>query len=120
MSNHQLKIKRAYEPAAREDGYRILVDGIWPRGVSRDDLGADVWARDVAPSRELRRWFRHDPGRWDEFRRRYFVELEEVPDAVEAIRRRLREGTVTLVYGARDEHHNQAVALKQFLEGRTG
>lgn len=111
----QLHLKRAYEPAAKSDGQRILVDRLWPRGVSKEKLDA-VWLKDLAPSAALRNWFGHRPERWGEFLRRYFAELDANPEAVAELRRHLRAGPVTLVYGARDETHNQAVALREYLE----
>lgn len=110
-------MKRAYEPPAPDDGIRVLVDRVWPRGRSREALALAGWERDVAPSDELRRWFGHDPGRWDAFRRRYRVELE-TPDRQAALARLAalaRTGTLTLVYGAADEDHNQAVVLREVL-----
>ncbi len=113
-----LRLKRAYEPAAKSDGRRILIDGLWPRGVPKTKLHVDEWAKEAAPSAALRKWFGHDAARWDEFRRRYARELDAHPDAWRAIRGAARKGTVTLVYGARDHEHNNAVALKQYLERR--
>lgn len=118
MARSKLQIKRAYEPAAPGDGFRILVDRLWPRGVRKDDLKVDLWARDAAPSSALRKWYGHDPERWAGFLERYFAELDRNPDALEPIREALRKGKVTLVYSARDEQHNQAVALKTYLERR--
>lgn len=112
----ELRLKRAYETPATSDGVRILVDRLWPRGLKKADAGIDVWAKDVAPSNELRRWFGHDPEKWDEFRRRYRAELNGRRDAVEALRGHFGKGATTLVYSARDEAHNQAVALKEYLE----
>lgn len=112
----KLRIKRAYEPRSPSDGRRILVDRLWPRGLSKHDLEGVRWVRDVAPSAALRKWFGHKPERWGEFRRRYFGELRGNP-AVETIRDALTEGPVTLLYGAKDEVHNQAVALAEFLAG---
>ncbi len=109
----RVRIKRAYEPAADEDGYRALVDRLWPRGVSKDRAHLDTWMKDIAPSTELRRWFGHDPARWDEFERRYRAELAE-PERrrlVAALADRATQGQVTLVYGARDTLHNEAVVL---------
>jgi uncharacterized protein YeaO (DUF488 family) len=105
-------IKRAYEPAAASDGHRVLVDRIWPRGVSKANARIDEWAKELAPSTELRKWFGHDPERFDEFRRRYLAELAEQRDRVEELRRR---GKVTLVYGARDPEHNNAAVLAELL-----
>ena len=110
-----IRLKRAYEPAAASDGERILIDRIWPRGVTREEAQLTEWARDLAPSTELRRWFAHDPARFDEFRRRYTAELAADQDKLRELRRRARVGTVTLVYGARDTEHNDAVVLAQIL-----
>jgi uncharacterized protein YeaO (DUF488 family) len=113
----KLAIKRAYEPPAPGDGWRVLVDRLWPRGVSKARLQLDAWVRDVAPSTELRKWFRHDPDRWDEFVRRYREELRA--PALEALLSTLSEhathGTVTLIYGARDTEHNEAAVLQERL-----
>jgi len=92
------------------------VDGIWPRGVSKGDLAADLWLKDLAPSTDLRQWFDHDPAEWDEFQRRYCDDLDEQHDALAKLRDRLAEGPVTLLFGASDEEHNQAVALKRYLQ----
>ncbi len=113
-----IRTRRAYEPAGADDGQRILVDRVWPRGRTREVLAIDDWLRDVAPSDELRRWFHHAPARWDEFRRRYFAELDAHPEAVRRLREAARRGAVTLLYSARDEEHNNAVALKEYLETR--
>jgi uncharacterized protein YeaO (DUF488 family) len=111
-----IKTKRAYDPPEPADGTRFLVDRLWPRGIKKDDLRMDDWLKDVAPSDDLRRWFGHDPARWEEFKQRYFAELDGKPEALEPIRVAAREGDVTLVYSARDTQHNQAVALKAYLE----
>lgn len=110
----ELRSKRAYEPKAPEDGRRVLVDRLWPRGLSKQDLEGVLWLRDVAPSADLRKWFGHKPERWDEFRRRYFAELRSNP-AVQTLQDLIGEGPVTLLYGAHDEIHNQAAALAEFL-----
>ncbi len=110
-----VRIKRAYEPAAASDGGRILIDRIWPRGVTREEAQLDEWARDLAPSTELRRWFAHDPARFGEFRRRYSAELAAQEGKLRELRRRARAGTVTLVYGARDAEHNDAIVLAEIL-----
>jgi uncharacterized protein YeaO (DUF488 family) len=110
-----LRLKRAYEPPADSDGYRVLIDRLWPRGVSKEEARLDEWARDLAPSSELRRWFAHDPARFDEFRRRYRRELDEHDEKVRDLRRRARAGRLTLVYGARDTEHNDAVVLAEVL-----
>lgn|SRR5437764_14546545 len=110
-----LRIKRIYEPAARSDGYRVLVDRIWPRGVSREEAAVDEWARDIAPSTELRRWFGHDPAWFDEFRRRYAEELQAHEEQLQRLRERAQGGTVTLLFAARDTQHNNAAALADLL-----
>lgn len=111
-----IQLKRAYEPPSKEDGFRILVDRLWPRGVSKEKADINLWMKDIAPSIELRKWFSHDPAKWDEFRRRYWDELKKNPELLDQIRNQSRQGKVTLVYSAKDEEHNDAVALKEFLE----
>lgn len=113
-------LRRAYEAPTRNDGHRVLVDRVWPRGVSKRGLELDDWLRDVAPSTRLRQWFGHDPARWEEFRRRYFRELERKDAAVQLLLDRIQKGRVTLVYGASDRDHNNAVALREYLERRSG
>lgn len=113
-----LKLKRAYEPAKADDGARILVDRLWPRGVSKAAAGIDEWLKEIAPSTELRKWFGHDPTRWNEFQRRYRSELREHEDALARIRALAKKQTVTLVYSAHDEQHNDAVVLRDVLLGR--
>jgi uncharacterized protein YeaO (DUF488 family) len=110
-----IRLKRAYEPAAPADGYRVLIDRLWPRGVARDRAALDEWARELAPSTELRQWFGHDPSRFDEFRRRYVEELRRERPRLARLRRRARDGTLTLVYAARDPDHNDAVVLAEVL-----
>jgi uncharacterized protein YeaO (DUF488 family) len=110
-----VRLKRAYEPAAPSDGYRVLIDRLWPRGVSRDRAHLDEWARELAPSTDLRTWFGHDPARYPEFRRRYEGELGAHTDKLRELRRRAREGTLTLVYAARDSEHNDAVVVAEVL-----
>jgi uncharacterized protein YeaO (DUF488 family) len=110
-----IRFKRAYEPPERSDGYRVLIDRIWPRGVSKEQAHLDEWARDLAPSSELRHWFGHDPARYAEFRRRYLDELKAQQEKLRELRRRAREETLTLVYGARDTEHNDAVVLAELL-----
>jgi uncharacterized protein YeaO (DUF488 family) len=112
---HELRLKRAYEPAEPGDGRRVLVDRIWPRGVSKDEAHIDLWLKEVAPSTALRKWFGHQPERWTEFQKRYWEELKSNPAALE-LRRIMAEGPVTLVYGAKDKARNQAVALAEYLE----
>ncbi len=113
-----LTLKRAYEKAAPEDGLRFLVERLWPRGLKKANLELDGWLKDVAPSDALRRWFAHDPNKWSEFRRRYFAELDNHPEAWEAMLKAARRGRVTLVYSSHDTEHNNAVALQQYLRSR--
>jgi uncharacterized protein YeaO (DUF488 family) len=115
-----ITLKRAYEPAGRQDGKRFLVDRVWPRGVKRDELQIDGWLEEAAPSTELRKWFAHDPTRWNEFQQRYRQELSAHPDAVAEVLVAAKTGNITLVYGARDTRHNQAVVLKDVLEEQLG
>lgn len=111
------RLKRAYDEPARNDGSRILVERLWPRGLTRERAALDLWLKEVAPSPELRKWFGHDPARWEQFQKRYWKELEDKDEAVQLLRQKGAQGTITLVYAARDEEHNGALALKQFLEG---
>ena len=110
-----IRIKRIYEPAAPEDGERYLVDRLWPRGAKRAAARLSGWLKDVAPSDALRRWFGHDPARGEEFRRRYLAELESQPGSLRPLRDAIARGPVTLVYSARDQEHNQAVVLREYL-----
>jgi uncharacterized protein YeaO (DUF488 family) len=115
-----IKVKRAYRPAAADDGFRVLVERLWPRGLSKAEVAVDLWLKEVAPSPELRKWFGHDPQKWQGFCRKYWAELERRgQEEVEILRDKAREGDLTLVYGSRDEEHNAAVALKFYLEGHT-
>jgi uncharacterized protein YeaO (DUF488 family) len=112
-----LKVKRIYEPAKKDDGYRVLVDRLWPRGVSKEKARIDLWLRDIAPSDRLRNWFAHDPKKWAAFQSRYRKELKEKKELVRQIKEQEKEnGTVTLLFSAKDEAHNQAVALRLFLK----
>lgn len=113
-----LKTKRVYEPAEASDGARFLVERLWPRGIKKEELKMETWLKDAAPSPALRKWFGHDPDKWDEFQRRYRAELESNPDAWQPILQAAKQGNVTLLYSARDTEHNSAVLLKQFLETR--
>lgn len=117
-SEPDVRLKRAYEPPSAGDGVRVLVDRLWPRGVSKSDIAIDRWLRDVAPSAELRRWFGHDPERWDEFRRRYQAELSDKAEPLGELQACAQKGTLTLVYAARDEAHNEAVVLRDLLVRR--
>lgn len=111
-----IEIKRAYERPSINDGVRFLVERLWPRGVKKEDLKVKEWIKEAAPSTELRQWFKHDPAKWSEFRRRYRRELEEHPDSWQQLFTRGRRGRITLVYSAHDAEHNNAVALKEFLD----
>jgi uncharacterized protein YeaO (DUF488 family) len=113
-----VRIKRVYDPVEDGDGYRVLIDRMWPRGVSRERARLDEWARELAPSEDLRRWFGHDPERFAEFRMRYRAELEDQRERLEDLRRRSREGPLTIVYAARDREHNNAVVLADLLRDR--
>lgn len=111
------KVKRIYDAATPEDGYRVLVDRIWPRGMSKQKAHVDLWMKEIGPSDRLRKWFGHDPKRWDEFQKRYRGELKKNSELVDELRRFEKEHrTVTLVYSARDDQHNQAVALREFMK----
>ena len=113
-----LRVKRIYEDPAPDDGARVLVDRLWPRGVSKSRGQLDAWLREIGPSDELRKWFGHDPSRWDEFADRYAAELDKKPELVEELEALATNGRVTLLYSARDEHHNQAVVLESYLKER--
>lgn len=110
-----IRLKRAYAPASAEDGIRILVDRLWPRGLTKAEAAVDRWIRDLAPSSDLRRWFGHDPSRWEEFRREYARELRMRRELLEEVRSLAQQGRITLLFGARDETHNDAVALREVL-----
>jgi uncharacterized protein YeaO (DUF488 family) len=111
-----VRAKRIYDPAEPADGYRVLIDHIWPRGVSRERARLDEWARELAPSAELRKWFDHDPARFAEFRARYRDELADQTDRLEELRRRASDGPLTILYAARDQEHNDAVVLVELLK----
>ncbi|MGA3346491.1 MAG: DUF488 domain-containing protein [Terracidiphilus sp.] len=113
-----IQIKRAYEEPHREDGTRILVDRLWPRGLTKEKARVDLWLKDVAPSTELRKWFAHDPTKWAEFRSRYIEELKRNSEQLSLLRQEAAKGTVTLVYGAKDQQHNEAVILQRLLTAK--
>lgn len=114
----RIALKRAYEPPSPSDGVRILVDRLWPRGVSKANAKLDEWMKEIAPSAQLREWFGHDPGRWAEFQRRYAAELRDHSSELRRLRALARKGRITLVYAAHDEEHNDAVVLREALLGR--
>jgi uncharacterized protein YeaO (DUF488 family) len=113
-----IRLKRAYEAAADDDGARVLIDRLWPRGVKKQDAAIERWAKELSPSTELRKWFGHDPARWQEFRRRYAEEIRQHPQQLEELRALAGQGVITLVYAAHDELHNDAVVLREVLLGR--
>jgi uncharacterized protein YeaO (DUF488 family) len=109
-------LRRVYDKPTRNDGYRVLVDRIWPRGISKEDAKINAWLKEAAPSSSLRKWFGHSPQKWQEFKDRYFKELESRPQAIQELLHKARKGRVTLVYAAKDERFNNAVALKAYLQ----
>lgn len=111
-----INLKRVYEEVQPDNGYRVLVERLWPRGISKERGHIDLWMRDIAPSSDLRKWYRHDPARWDEFRRRYWDELKGKEDLVNLLREKSRAGTVTFVFASRDIEHSGALALKEYIE----
>ncbi|CAN5855073.1 DUF488 domain-containing protein [soil metagenome] len=115
-----IRLKRIYEAPAKADGYRVLVDRMWPRGISKDDAKVDLWLKEIAPSSELRKWFAHDPEKWDEFKRRYFRELEGHPQNCNQLAGKATKSTVTLLFAAKDVQFNNAAALKEYLEQSSG
>ncbi|HWB94497.1 MAG TPA: DUF488 domain-containing protein [Puia sp.] len=112
----ELKIKRVYEKPAKEDGTRILVDRLWPRGLTKEKARIDLWLKEIAPSTELRKWFGHEPDKWEEFQKRYRAELRTNKEQVSLLMEERKKGVVTLVYGAKDEEHNEALVLKNWLD----
>ena len=110
-----IKIKRVYEKPEGEDGIRILVDRLWPRGLTKEKASIDLWLKDIAPSTQLRKWFNHDPEKWNEFKKRYLAELNENKKSVAMLKEQLTKGDVTLIFGAKDEKHNEALVLKEFF-----
>ncbi len=117
---NMFQLKRVYEPSSRTDGLRVLVDRLWPRGLTKERAAVKLWLKDVAPSAELRKWFAHDPAKWKEFQTRYRKELREKKESIDLLRQESKDRTVTLLYGARDQEHNEAIVLKKVLEGRKG
>ncbi len=115
-----LKTKRVYDPPSRHDGTRILIDRLWPRGLKKENARIDEWIKEIGPSTELRKWFSHDPKKWEEFKKRFFKELLKNQELVEGVIARAKKGTVTLLFGSREERYNNAVALKEYIEARMG
>ena len=113
---YHVNIKRVYEEPKKSDGKRILVDRLWPRGLRKAEVKVDLWLKEIAPSTALRKWFSHEPSKWEEFKKRYSVELEKNNEEISLLEREVSEGKVTLVYGAKDQEHNGAVVLREFLE----
>jgi uncharacterized protein YeaO (DUF488 family) len=111
----RIRVKRVYNEPSGDDGFRVLVDRLWPRGMKKGDVRVDLWLPDVAPSTALRKWFSHDPSKWEEFKRRYFVELDGKKEVIKRLVEIARKGTLTLLFSARDVEHNQAVALREYL-----
>ncbi len=114
----EIQTKRAYEDPSPDDGVRILVDRLWPRGVSKEKARIDLWPKEVAPSNELRKWYRHDPDKWEEFKRRYFAELDAGPDGLDELLEKVRQGPVTFVYSSKERRYNNARALREYVEAR--
>jgi uncharacterized protein YeaO (DUF488 family) len=110
-----IKLKRVYEAPSKADGTRILVDRLWPRGLSKEKAHVDLWLKEVAPSTELRKWFAHDPAKWAEFQARYHAELKQNPDQIALLKQAAAKGPATLLYGAKDEEHNEAIVLQKLL-----
>ncbi len=111
-----IKLKRIYDEPHESDGFRILVDRLWPRGLSKDKAKVDIWMKDIAPGDSLRKWFSHDTGKWAQFKARYFEEMKDKRELVNLIKEKEKKGIVTLLFGAKDEIHNNAVALKEYIE----
>lgn len=109
----KLRIKRVYEQPDKHDGRRILVDRLWPRGLTKEKASVDLWLKDIAPSTELRKWFGHDPARWEEFKKRYLAELKSNSEQIQLLKQELDKGTVTLVYGAKNQEYNEAVVIQE-------
>lgn len=114
----QIKLKRVYEEPEPSDGKRVLVERLWPRGLSKENAKVELWVKDAAPSTELRKWFDHDPSKWEEFKRRYFAELNQNPEALLPIEKIISEGTATFVFASKEERYNNSAALKEYLESR--
>lgn len=114
----EIRTKRAYDDPGPEDGVRILVDRLWPRGVSKEKARIDLWPKEIAPSNELRKWYHHDPDKWEEFKERYFAELDEGPEGLDELLEKVRQGPVTFVYSSKETEYNNAQALREYVENR--
>jgi uncharacterized protein YeaO (DUF488 family) len=110
-----IRLKRAYDEYSQEDGYRVLVDRLWPRGISKEKLHIDDWLKEIAPSNELRKWYGHDPEKWDQFKQRYYKELKDKEQLIQGLLQRIEAGPITLVYSTKETEYNNAVALKEYL-----
>jgi uncharacterized protein YeaO (DUF488 family) len=113
-----IQVKRVYDPPAKADGYRVLVDRLWPRGLKKSEVRIDQWLKEIAPSTMLRKWFKHDPDRWSEFRKKYWAELDDHCEQIEKLARDAGKGTVTLLFAAKETKHNNAVALKEYFQAK--
>jgi uncharacterized protein YeaO (DUF488 family) len=111
-----IQIKRVYDDPSKDDGYRVLVDRLWPRGIKKEEAHLDQWMKEIAPTVELREWFGHDPSKWDEFQKRYRAEIEKHPDDIAELQKKAKDGNLTLVFAAKDVEHNNAVVLKEVVE----
>ena len=116
----RIRIKRIYDPPSPQDGFRILVDRLWPRGLSKEKAKVDLWLREISPSNELRKWYSHDPAKWAEFKKKYLGEIKEKKEEFDLLRKKAREGTVTFLFSSKEDKLNNAVALKEFVERRRG
>lgn len=112
------KIKRVYEKPAKEDGFRILADRLWPRGLTKEKASVDLWLKEIAPSTELRKWFGHDPEKWNDFKKKYVAELKKNKEPVSILKEKIKAGTVTILYGAKDQEHNEALVILDYLDGK--
>ncbi|MEO5648686.1 MAG: DUF488 domain-containing protein [Ginsengibacter sp.] len=110
------KIKRVYEKPDKEDGFRVLADRLWPRGLTKEKAAVDLWLKEIAPSTELRKWFAHDPEKWNDFKKKYVAELKENKEPVSILKEKIKEGTVTILYGAKDEVHNEAQVILDYVK----
>jgi len=115
-----IKVKRIYEPPAKDDGFRILVDRLWPRGLSKDKAKVDLWLKEISPSNELRKWYGHEPEKWVEFKRKYLKEIEGKKPEFDLLRQKTKGGTITFLFSSKEEKLNNAVALKEFVESKRG